>query len=86
MLGFTDSQARLCLSLALWNGQDPFLKERLFGLTNAQVCVTAVSVTVEINHLTQVCVTAISVTIELSPLAQACVTVVSVTIELSHIA
>jgi hypothetical protein len=26
----------LCLSLALWNGRDPILKERLFGLTNAE--------------------------------------------------
>ena len=34
--GISDDQQRLCLSLALWNGRDPFLKERLFGLTNAQ--------------------------------------------------
>jgi hypothetical protein len=34
--GFSDDRQRLCLSLALWNGVDPFLKERLFGLTNAQ--------------------------------------------------
>ncbi|MDE2304167.1 MAG: glucosidase [Gammaproteobacteria bacterium] len=34
--GFSDAAQRLCLSLALWNGQDPILKERLFGLTNAQ--------------------------------------------------
>ena len=34
--GFTDDRLRWCLSLALWNGKDPFLKERLFGLTNAQ--------------------------------------------------
>ncbi|HEX4342383.1 MAG TPA: glucosidase, partial [Verrucomicrobiae bacterium] len=34
--GFSDDQARLCLSLALWNGKDPILKERLFGLTNPQ--------------------------------------------------
>jgi hypothetical protein len=26
----------LCLSLALWNGRDPMLKERLFGLTNSE--------------------------------------------------
>ena len=32
--GFSDEQQRLCLSLALWNGRDPILKERLFGLTN----------------------------------------------------
>jgi len=34
--GFCDDRQLLCLSLALWNGKDPFLKERLFGLTNAQ--------------------------------------------------
>ena len=28
--------ARLCLSLALWNGRDPILKERMFGLTNSE--------------------------------------------------
>jgi hypothetical protein len=36
LAGFSDSQQRLCLSLALWNGRDPILKERLFGLTNAE--------------------------------------------------
>ena len=34
--GISDNQARLCLSLALWNGNDPILKERLFGLTNSE--------------------------------------------------
>ncbi|MEI9866691.1 MAG: glucosidase [Limisphaerales bacterium] len=34
--GISDSEQSLCLSLALWNGQDPILKERLFGLTNAE--------------------------------------------------
>ena len=34
--GISDAQCRLCLSLALWNGQDPILKERCFGLTNAE--------------------------------------------------
>lgn len=34
--GFCDDQQRLCLAVALWNGQDPILKERLFGLTNSQ--------------------------------------------------
>ena len=34
--GVSDDKQRLCLSLALWNGKDPILKERLFGLTNAQ--------------------------------------------------
>src|SRR3954463_9199621 len=36
LAGFSDNQSRLCLSLALWNGKDPILKERLFGLTNAE--------------------------------------------------
>src|SRR5438309_2909202 len=34
--GVSDDNQRLCLALALWNGRDPFLKERLFGLTNRQ--------------------------------------------------
>jgi hypothetical protein len=34
--GFSDDQQRLCLSLALWNENDPILKERLFGLTNGE--------------------------------------------------
>src|SRR5207302_1600203 len=34
--GFCDDQQLLCLSVALWNGKDPILKERLFGLTNAE--------------------------------------------------
>lgn len=34
--GISDDQQQLCLSLALWNGRDDFLKERLFGLTNEQ--------------------------------------------------
>ncbi len=36
LAGFSDDWQRLCLSVALWNGRDPILKERLFGLTNAQ--------------------------------------------------
>ena len=36
LAGLSDHQARLCLSLALWNGQDPILKERIFGLTNSE--------------------------------------------------
>ena len=31
-----DHEQRLCLALALWNGRDPILKERLFGLTNSE--------------------------------------------------
>src|SRR5438128_2640735 len=34
--GFCDDRQLLCLSLALWNGRDPILKERLFGLTNSE--------------------------------------------------
>src|SRR5262245_46860368 len=34
--GISDDQQRLCFALALWNGADPILKERLFGLTNAE--------------------------------------------------
>jgi hypothetical protein len=36
LLGFTDRQCRICFALALWNGKDPILKERLFGLTNGE--------------------------------------------------
>src|SRR5437016_4560735 len=36
LLGITDRECRLCFALALWNGKDPFLKERLFGLTNPE--------------------------------------------------
>ncbi|MGQ9821989.1 MAG: hypothetical protein ACUVQK_09015 [Thermogutta sp.] len=36
LAGFSDCKQRICLALALWNGCDPFLKERLFGLTNSQ--------------------------------------------------
>jgi len=36
LAGVSDREQRLCLALALWNGRDPFLKERLFGLTNLQ--------------------------------------------------
>jgi hypothetical protein len=34
--GLSDDEQRLCLALALWNGKDPILKERLFGLTNGE--------------------------------------------------
>ena len=37
LFGLCDDQAQLCLSLALWNGKDSILKERLFGLTGPQV-------------------------------------------------
>jgi hypothetical protein len=34
--GISDDNQRLCFALALWNGKDPILKERLFGLTNSE--------------------------------------------------
>src|SRR2546427_12954004 len=34
--GISDDKQRLCFALTLWNGQDPILKERLFGLTNSE--------------------------------------------------
>ncbi len=34
--GISDDKQYLCFALALWNGKDPILKERLFGLTNSQ--------------------------------------------------
>src|SRR3954452_23483683 len=34
--GISDDGQRLCFALALWNGKDPILKERLFGLTNSE--------------------------------------------------
>jgi hypothetical protein len=34
--GFSDDKQHLCFALALWNGRDPILKERLFGLTNSE--------------------------------------------------
>src|SRR5262245_34220770 len=36
LAGISDDQQRVCFALALWNGKDPILKERLFGLTNAE--------------------------------------------------
>ncbi len=36
LAGLSDDQQRLCFALALWNGKDPILKERLFGLTNSE--------------------------------------------------
>ena len=36
LLGICDREARLCFALALWNGRDPILKERLFGLANEE--------------------------------------------------
>ena len=33
---FSDEQQRLCLAVALWNGRDELLKERLFGLTGGE--------------------------------------------------
>lgn len=36
LLGICDRQCRLCFAVALWNGRDPILKERLFGLTGPE--------------------------------------------------
>jgi hypothetical protein len=36
LAGVSDDEQRLCLALTLWNGRDPILKERLFGLTNGE--------------------------------------------------
>ena len=36
LAGFCDVEQRLCLGLAFWNGRDPILKERIFGLTGNQ--------------------------------------------------
>ena len=36
LAGISDDQQHLCFALALWNGKDPLLKERLFGLTNSE--------------------------------------------------
>jgi hypothetical protein len=36
LAGISDDQQQLCFAVALWNGTDPILKERLFGLTNAE--------------------------------------------------
>src|SRR5262245_63298080 len=36
LAGVSDDWQLLCLSLSLWNGHDPILKERLFGLTNSE--------------------------------------------------
>ena len=36
LAGISDDQQLLCFSVALWNGKDPILKERMFGLTNSE--------------------------------------------------
>ena len=36
IMGISDEQQTLCFAVALWNGRDPILKERLFGLTNSE--------------------------------------------------
>jgi Mannosylglycerate hydrolase MGH1-like glycoside hydrolase domain len=36
LAGISDDHQRLCFAVALWNGHDPILKERLFGLTNSE--------------------------------------------------
>jgi len=36
MAGYSDDKQLLCFCLSLWNGKDPILKERMFGLTNSE--------------------------------------------------
>jgi len=36
LAGISDDKQRLCFALALWNGKDPILKERIYGLTNSE--------------------------------------------------
>jgi Glycosyl hydrolase family 63 C-terminal domain len=36
LAGISDDHQRLCFALALWNGKDPILKERIYGLTNSE--------------------------------------------------
>jgi hypothetical protein len=36
LAGISDDRQQLCFALAFWNGKDPILKERLFGLTNSE--------------------------------------------------
>src|SRR5215831_12329908 len=36
LLGICDREGRMCFAVALWNGQDAILKERLFGVTNGE--------------------------------------------------
>jgi hypothetical protein len=36
MAGWCDAQQRLCFAVAMWNGRDPILKERMFGLSNVE--------------------------------------------------
>ena len=36
LAGISDDKQLLCFSVALWNGKDPILKERIFGLTNSE--------------------------------------------------
>ncbi len=36
LLGMTDREGRLCFSVAIWNGRDPILKERLYGVTGPE--------------------------------------------------
>ena len=37
LAGISDDRQVLCFALALWNGRDPILKERLFGLSNGDI-------------------------------------------------
>src|SRR4051794_13906881 len=43
LAGISDDHQRLCFALALWNGNDPILKERLFGLTAVAIVLDSCS-------------------------------------------
>ena len=49
--GICDDQQRLCFALALWNGKDAILKERLFGLTNLTVTTASAAGPLKIHGL-----------------------------------
>jgi hypothetical protein len=48
--GFGDERLRICLAVALWNGGDPILKERLLGLTNSEGNHGEVSIACEVTN------------------------------------
>ncbi len=45
LMGVCDSTVTLCLALALWNGKDSILKERLYGLTEPHVNISYIIIT-----------------------------------------
>ena len=65
LLGICDRECRLCFSVALWNGRDPILKERLFGLTGPEGITVKMSrsctITSTARQRTATCVRSISI-------------------------